>query len=80
MAQSGKLVMIAALRIKQSVMECLLFVCLHFHMLGFSEIPSAALYFAKRKSEFKIQNKTKVKHKTKKRFITLLSYANVAVK
>ena len=63
--------MIAALQIKQWLTECLLFVCLYLHMLGLQEIPSAVLYFAKRKSETKIQNKRKVKHKTKERFITV---------
>ena len=70
MSQSGKLLMIAALEIKQWLTECLLFVCLCFNMLGLLEISSATLYFAKRKSETKIQNKRKVKRKTKEHFIS----------
>ena len=76
MSQSGKLVMIAALQIKQWVTGLFLYVyificwvCKKFLQLHYTL-----------QSETKIQNKRKVKHKTKERFISLLSYANVAVK
>ena len=89
MSQIGNLLMVAALQIKQWVTECLLFVCLYFHMLDLYEKTLAALYFAKTKSETKTQNKLKVKHKNKRKvkrknkrtfYHCLLSYANVAMK
>ena len=79
MSQSGKLVMIAALQIKQLVTECLLY----FHVLGLWEIPAAALYVILCKKENWNENTKQMKSETQDKgtfYHRLLSYANVAVK